>query len=353
MLATPPKTQHIDYNGVAGSASWGLHYETRGWPCWIRTKASKKLIEENEQLRRRVAALETAETDHKRVEAALRLSEGRYRALAESARDIIFILDRQGTLLYANQAASHCIGIPSGGIVGKRQVDLFPPDMARSQIEKIGLVFATGDVIDYDDLFHFGPAEVWLRIQLIPIRDEAGQVTSVMGVCHDITGRKQAEGQLREREARLLEAQDVASLGFYVVDLATGQISTSAVLDRIFGIPADYERTLDRWADLVHPDDRQEILDGFNKFVDEKKPGELEYRIVRYGDKQVRWVHGLGRLQFNEDGQPVSVLGTIQDITKRKQAEEKLRESEARFRSLFQDASVGTVAASLLVSFFR
>ena len=88
----------------------------------------------------------------------MRESEGRYRALAESTRDIIFILDRQGTLLYANQAASQCIGIPSGEIVGKRQVDLFPPEMARSQIEKIERVFATGEVIEYDDLFHFGPA---------------------------------------------------------------------------------------------------------------------------------------------------------------------------------------------------
>ena len=136
-------------------------------------------------------------TKWKRAEEAMRASEERYRALAESTRDIIFILDRQGTLLYANQAASQCIGIPAGDIVGKRQVDLFPPEMARSQIEKIERVFATGEVIEYDDLFHFGPAEVWLRIHLIPIRDEAGQITSVMGVCHNITERKRAEEALR------------------------------------------------------------------------------------------------------------------------------------------------------------
>ena len=136
-------------------------------------------------------------TESKRATEALRQSEGRYRALAESTRDMIFILDRQGTLLYANQAASQCIGIPVGDIVGKRQVDLFPPEMARSQIEKIERVFATGEVIEYDDLFHFGPAEVWLRIHLIPIRDESGQITSVMGVCHNITDRKRAEEALQ------------------------------------------------------------------------------------------------------------------------------------------------------------
>ena len=83
------------------------------------------------------------------------------------------------------------------------------------------------------------------------------------------------------------------------------------------------------------------MLDGFRKAVDEKKPSELEYRIVRYGDKQVRWVHGLGRLQFNEDGQPVSMLGTIQDITESKQAEEQLRESEKQSRKVFEEGPLG------------
>ena len=290
-------------------------------------KSKQELIEELAEMRRRAAALEGIEAERKHAEEALRQSEGRYRALAESARDIIFVLDRQGTLLYANQAASQCIGIPSDDIVGKRQVDLFPPDMARSQIEKIGRVYATGEVIEYDDLFHFGPAEVWLRIHLIPLRDEAGQITSVMGVCHNITGRKRAEEALVEREAQLLEAQEVAILGFDVVDLATGRITTSPVLDRIFGIPVDHPRTLDEWANLIHPDERQEMLDYLKNVVGEKKPFNREYRIIRYGDKQVRWVHGRGRLQFDEDGQPISMLGTVQDITERKQAENALQKA--------------------------
>ncbi len=336
MLATFLRHDEIDYNGYLGSAMMGQHHEITGSAMIDQDKSKEQVIEELATMRRREAASEGTDAERKRAEAALRQSEARYRALAESTRDIIFVLDRQGTLLYANRAASQCIGIPAGDIVGKRQVDLFPPEMARSQVEKIERVFATGEVIEYDDLFHFGPAEVWLRIHLVPIRDETGQIATVMGVCHNITERKQAELALAEREARLLEAQEVANLGFYVIDLATGRCTTSSVLDRLFGIPADYPRTIEGWADRIHLDDRQAIMDRFTKALERNEPFDREYRIVRYADQQVRWVHGIGRLRFNSDGQPLSMLGTIQDITERKLAEEALRESEERFRLLVE-----------------
>ncbi len=122
------------------------------------------------------------------------------------------------------------------------------------------------------------------------------------------------------------------------MDIANGRWRSSSVLDQIFGVPADYEKTVDGWANLAHPDERQEVLDHLLKeVVGEKKPCDRQYRIVRDGDKQVRWVHGLGRLQFNEDGQPVSMFGTVQDITERKQAEEALgARQEAKYRRLHQ-----------------
>ncbi len=141
--------------------------------------------------------------------------------------------------------------------------------------------------------------------------------------------KEQLIGELIEREARLLEVQEVANLGFYVIDLATGGCTVSSVLDRLFDVPPDYEKTLEAGARIVHPDERQAVLDYLQEVVREKKSFDREYRIVRYRDKQVRWVHGLGRLQFNADGQPVSMLGTIQDITERKRAEEALHKAHA------------------------
>ncbi len=160
------------------------------------------------------------------------------------------------------------------------------------------------------------------------VLDSAGKVARVYGFAVDITEQQQAEETRREKEARILEAQEVARLGFYLLDVHQGNWISSPVLDQIFGIPPDYERTVNRWADLVHPDERQKMLDYFSReVIGEGKPFDREYRIIRHRDKQVRWVHGLGRLQFHEVGRPIFMLVTIQDITDRKRAEEKLKKT--------------------------
>jgi len=169
-------------------------------------------------------------------------------------------------------------------------------------------------------------------------RDATGRAVRLIGATTDITERKLIEEKLRETATQLLEAQRIANLGSYVLDVATGRWTCSPVMDELLGIAdAGFTKDLAGWLEIVHPDDRAELWHYWNEQVLKRKVVfDRIYRIVRRNDRQERTVHGLGKLILDEDGQVVKMLGVIQDITERKLIEEKLRKSEERYQSLFE-----------------
>jgi len=120
----------------------------------------------------------------------------------------------------------------------------------------------------------------------------------------------------------LKETQAIAGIGSYITDFRTGRWTSSEQLDAIFGIDAAFERSVEGWLSLVHPEDRammseyltHEVL-GKGAFFDK------EYRIIRRRDGAERWVHGRGRTSFDDQHQVLTLIGTIQDITERREVE--------------------------------
>lgn len=141
----------------------------------------------------------------------------------------------------------------------------------------------------------------------------------------DISERKHVEQVLKNNDYLLRESQKVASLGWYILDLPLGHWESSEILDSLFGIDKDYITDINGWGQIIHPDDRAFMEDYFmNSVLKNRESFDKEYRIARINDQEARWVHGLGKLEFGDDGNPVRMLGTIQDITIRKEAEKEL-----------------------------
>ena len=137
---------------------------------------------------------------------------------------------------------------------------------------------------------------------------------------------KLIEDALSASERDLQDAQRVGRIGSYVADLTDNVWRSSATLDAILGIDEDFSRTTAGWMEIVHPFHRDEMRSFLRDLIAEQQSLETEFRIVRANDGAERWVLGRGRVEYGSDGNPLRMLGTIQDITERKQAEERLQQ---------------------------
>ena len=275
----------------------------------MKDKAGDQLIAENEELRRQVGDLRQeiagCRSDNQRLESALRESELRHKALLFNLPEKLFWKDSASVYVACNHNYASDFGMTPEQIVGKTDYDIYLPGMAEKYRADDGRIMASGATEEIEETYCTPAGKTFVvRTVKAALKDEHGNVTGILGIFSDITARREIETTLREREIRLVEAQEIANLGFNVVDLATRRIMTSTVLDRIFGIPVDYERTLDAWANLVHPAERQEMLDYLKEVVGEKKPFDREYRIVRYGTSRCGGFMGVAKCNSTETVSP-------------------------------------------------
>lgn len=163
--------------------------------------------------------------------------------------------------------------------------------------------------------------------------DEVGQL--VTGFNRLLDSLQQRSHALRRSEHLLRESQSHAGLGSYALDLRTGLWKSSAELDSLFGIDETYERSVAGWSALIHPDDRAAMTAYFkDDMLGKGRDLDLVYRIIRHEDQAERWVHALGKVEFDAQMHPLEVHGTLHDISERKQAEDALRESHRQLRDL-------------------
>jgi PAS domain S-box-containing protein len=157
-------------------------------------------------------------TERRRSEIALRESEERYRTLAETAPDLIFIIGSDNCVQYVNSFAAAFIGLPPEELIGQPQERFFPPSTGDHQGKDILKVLVNGKMTYVEDELTIRDRTVWLSTWLVPLQDHSGKISGVLGVSRDTTGQKQAEAailqfrdqleeRVKERTADLLASQ--------------------------------------------------------------------------------------------------------------------------------------------------
>ncbi len=166
-------------------------------------------------------------------------------------------------------------------------------------------------------------------------------------VLTDVTELAQAERALQESERWLRMSQAISRVGHYVFDIGEDHWTSSSTLNSIFGIDETFPRRSADWLRIVHPDDRASMTTYLANLLAGGVQLDQEYRVVDQTSGEVRWVHGLGELQRAPGGEPVRLVGTIQDISKRKLLEEERNAARAQVALTARLAAMGTLVTGV------
>lgn len=278
-------------------------------------------------------------TWRRQAEEAVRDSEHRLRQFAELSDDVVFIFDlAPNRPAYVSPSIERLFGVSIEAFMADPELWIkmtHPEDAAevmknrRQALEGDGGDFrATYRIIRPDNDIR------WISDSAKIIRDEHGVAIRLTGLAKDVTEQKQAELALRDSEAKLKEAQRIARLGRWELNLVTRQLTWSEETFNIFEqLPGDRGDMFDAFSRMTHPQDLDFTRESFYQAVAQRKPYELVHRLIM-PDGRIKYVHERAQCVYDAQGRPLRAVGTVQDITDVKFIEQELREAQRKLSTL-------------------
>ena len=272
-----------------------------------------------------VGAIVVEVTQQRAAEAALRVRDRAF----DTSVSALATSDLLGNLTYVNAAYVKMFGYASAAeMLGKPFARLFADPAAVES--SVRTVQEQGHWTGELKARRTDGTSLDVLVSASVATDDAGQPLCMVASLVDITERKKIEKSLRSSEANLAEAQRVARMGSWSLDTATGAVTWSEELYRIFGIEVtDFGSTYEAFVNRVHPEDRDLVLRTNAAARAQGKSFNLEYRIV-LPSGELKTIYEIGYAATDSTGKITRLFGTAQDITERKQAEKALQETNRR-----------------------
>jgi PAS domain S-box-containing protein len=344
-------TRQFWTDSVAGRRAYDVEYRVRrhdGAYGWFKTRGGP-IRDSNGDIVKWFGTC-TDITDGKRAEEALRESEQRWRSLTEALPQLVWSATPDGACDYFSTRWTEYTGVAESELLGWRWMGVLHPDDRESTRQ-----FWTDSVagrraydVEYRVRRHDG-AYGWFKTRGVPIRDSNGDIVKWFGTCTDITDGKRAEEALRHREqelrkarnelekkvaertaelrrseAYLAEAQRLSHTGSWALTPARGEIRYwSEECFRVLGFdPEGAPPRFETFFQRLHPDDRPGITEVLERATRERTDFTLDCRIIHAGGR-IRDIHVAGHPVFSASGDLAEFVGTVIDVTERKQADEE------------------------------
>ena len=289
-------------------------------------------------------AIEFKKVEKENTEAREKLeqSEKRFRQLVEDLPDALYITtiepETTGTIVDINPGVEVQTGYSRDELIGmnifeKLIADEVPHEKTMERNEKL----LSGKELIFNEKKRRKDGTIfWTQVKATTI-DIDGKKYS-LAVNRDITDQIKTHIALEKSESDLRRAQSVAHIGSWTTDFLEDETTWSEELFVIFGHKSSKPMTYAEFKEAIHPDDRDWVEKEWEK-ARETGIYDVEFRILFNG--KTKWVHDLAEFEKNKKGEITFAVGTIQDITKAKMAQEEARKSDQRFRDLVEKTQVG------------
>ncbi|MEW6645924.1 MAG: EAL domain-containing protein [Pseudomonadota bacterium] len=262
-------------------------------------------------------------------EQAIAKNHALLRSILDTSPDLIFFKDSTGTYLGCNSAFAEFVGRSEADIIGRTDFDLFPAEVAEFFRDNDRKMLELGERRSNEEWVTYPDGHrVLLDTLKTPYYGPHDTALGVLGISRDITARYQADEQVRHARKMLEDAQRIARIGSWDLDLVANTLRWTPEVYHIFELdPAEVVPSYDGFLAAIHPEDRDMVDQAYRDSLRTRRPYKLEHRL-RMKDGRIKYVEEQGETTYDTFGKPIHSYGTVQDITERHLTHAQLQEKQ-------------------------